>query len=294
MACFHPLSAFQTTSGAVVFAELKKHGDILKSLTLPCGQCVGCRLERSRQWAMRCMHEASLYDQNCFVTLTYNNESVPFRHNLKYADFQRFLRSLRKRTGRKIRFFACGEYGEQTWRPHFHALLFGYDFPDKKPIRLLDAECDLFTSKFCEDIWNKGEVRLGAVTFESAAYVARYCMKKITGPNATAHYARIDEHGMYSITPEFAHMSLKPGIGAPWLAKFQSDVYPRDYVVVNGKEVKPPKYYDRLMEEGLEMDFVRFDRMCKADAYASDNTNERLADREKVAVARLNLKSRNL
>lgn len=279
-----------TVQGSVVFAELKRNGDIARSLELPCGQCVGCRLERSRQWAMRCMHEASLYDLNCFVTLTYSDEEVPVRGQLVYKDFQRFMRSLRKRTGMKIRFFMCGEYGELNARPHFHALLFGYDFLDKVKFKRQEHGQWLYRSPFLESVWTRGMSLIGALTFESAAYVARYCMKKVTGPGATEHYLRRDEFGTFSLQPEFARMSLKPGIGQPWLQKFAADVFPRDFVVVNGKEVKPPKYYDRLFSEsGLyDMDWIKYERMLEAEAHGDDNTPERLAVREKVVKAKLN------
>ena len=143
MPCFHPLTAYQSSDGSISFVE-RKGGDIVRSLSLPCGQCVGCRLERSRQWAMRCMHEASLYSRNCFITLTYNNEHLPSDNSLQYPDFQKFMKRLRKRFNGvdrsanpdsndqfPIRFYMCGEYGETFGRPHYHACLFNFDFPDK-------------------------------------------------------------------------------------------------------------------------------------------------------------------
>ena len=152
MPCYKPLKAFQCLDGSIVFAELKRN-DIVKSLELRCGQCVGCRLERSRQWAVRCMHEASLYKNNCFLTLTYSDEYLPDDYSLHYEDFQKFMKRLRKRFKglepaayaestdkmkrlRKrlkfpIRFYMAGEYGEQFGRPHFHACIFNFDFSDK-------------------------------------------------------------------------------------------------------------------------------------------------------------------
>ena len=134
MACYKPLRAWQCANGDVVFAELGRF-DITRQLDLPCGQCVGCRLERSRQWAMRCLHEAKMHDRNCFVTLTYNNDNVPADRSLNYRDFQLFMKRLRFHfRGVPIRFYMCGEYGEDFGRPHFHACLFGLDFPDKTRI----------------------------------------------------------------------------------------------------------------------------------------------------------------
>lgn len=277
-------------SGLVVFSEVRKNGKDLRPLEIPCGQCIGCRLERSRQWAMRCMHEASLSDLNSFITLTYDDDHLPMRGQLVYEDYQRFMKRLRKAARTKVRFFMCGEYGEETQRPHYHAILFGWDFPDKEPWRKLDSGCKVYTSKMLERLWPFGHSSIGTVTFESAAYVARYCVKKVTGKGAYQAYQRVDEYGEYQLQPEFAHMSLKPGIGAPWLEKFKADVYPHDYVVVNGKETKPPKYYDKLLSvsDAELMEWIKFSRGVEAEKKLDDNSLERLAVKETVAAARLN------
>lgn len=253
MPCYHPMPAVRMSDGSVKFVSRNKAG-VEGTLELPCGQCIGCRLERSRQWAMRCLHEASLYDRNAFITLTYDDAHLPPGGSLSYPDFQRFMKRLRRRIGSKVRFYAGGEYGEQgTIRPHFHACLFGYDFPDKVFFKRSSSGDKLYTSKLLEFLWPFGISSVGDVTFQSAAYIARYCVAKRTGDAAKSWYACdefIDENGEVrdSVTPEFNRMSLKPGIGSRWLDKFQTDVYPRDYVVVNGVKVKPPKYYDVLFE----------------------------------------------
>ena len=137
MPCFHPLRAFKTSAGEVVFTEHARY-DIVTQLSLPCGQCSGCRLERSRQWAMRCVHEAAAYDCNAFITLTYDEENLPADGSLNYDHFQLFMKRLRKAIEpNKVRFYMCGEYGEENGRPHFHACLFGYDFPDKVMLSVL-------------------------------------------------------------------------------------------------------------------------------------------------------------
>lgn len=253
MPCYHPMPAVRLSDGSVKFVSRNKRG-VEGTLELPCGQCIGCRLERSRQWAMRCLHEASLYDRNSFITLTYNDSNLPPGGSLSYSDFQRFMKRLRKRIGSKVRFYAGGEYGEQgTIRPHFHACLFGYDFPDKVYYKKSSSGSRIYTSKLLESLWPYGLSSIGDVTFESAAYIARYCVAKRTGDAAKEWYKCeefVDEDGVIrdSVTPEFNRMSLKPGIGSRWLEKFKTDVYPRDYVVVNGVKVKPPKYYDVLFE----------------------------------------------
>lgn len=296
MPCFHPLTAYKTASGDIVFSE-RRRNEVISSLQLPCGQCIGCRLERSRQWAMRCMHEASLHERNCFLTLTYNDENVPKRGVLEYPAFQKFMKRFRKFAAPvQPRFYMCGEYGPENWRPHYHACIFGFDFDDKTHWSRSPSGEALFRSASLERLWPYGFASIGSVTFESAAYVARYCVQKITGHNAKAHYARVDADGEYSLPPEFNHMSLKPGIGSGWLSRFQSDVYPHDYVVVNGKECKPPKYYDRLFSrvDPDAMEDIKFDRDQLARSRFEDNTPERLAVKEIVQRARSSMLIRTI
>ena len=145
MPCYHPLQGWRKQGGGLTFNL--RDGFVDRPVTVSCGQCIGCRLERSRQWAVRCMHEASMHTDNCFVTLTYSDEGIahldrcidpetgeigagPLR-SLNKRDIQLFMKRLRKRTGAKIRYLQCGEYGSKTQRPHHHVLLFGFDFSDK-------------------------------------------------------------------------------------------------------------------------------------------------------------------
>lgn len=296
MACYHPLKAFQTFDGSVVFQEGRRF-DTVRSLFLPCGQCIGCRLERSRQWAMRCVHEASLYDENCFVTLTYDDAN--FRSlSLDYRDFQLFMKRLRKYfSGRVIRFYMCGEYGADFQRPHFHACLFNLDFADKVYFKKA-GESKLYTSGVLSQLWPFGFSLIGSVTFESAAYVARYCVAKKTGPGSSDHYRVVStETGQIEDRcPEFNRMSLRPGIGFPWLRKYFSDVFPRGEVVIRGRRVKPPKYYERVFQKFSDDDWAQ---LClKREQFArlqvGENSDERLAVREQVAAARLSLLKRSL
>lgn len=299
MPCFHPLTAYQTALGEVVFHDRLRRYDVVKTLTLPCGQCVGCRLERSRQWAMRCLHEASLHEQNCFITLTYDQAQLPANSSLDYTQFQKFLKRLRKHfEPHQVRFYMGGEYGDQFGRPHFHACLFGIDFPDRVYFKTSPSGEKIWTSQILSRLWPFGFSSVGDVTFESAAYVARYIMQKVTGHSAKAHYERVDpETGeITSRRPEFNKMSLKPGIGARWLEKFRSDVYPHDYVVIRGKEVKPPKYYDRQYakthpEQWEELQWLR---TLDAQTRAGDNTDARLLVKEQVVKARIQSLKRTL
>lgn len=295
MACFHPLQAYQTSDGSIIFSERK--GDVVRSLSLPCGQCWGCRLERSRQWAVRCMHEASLYQHNCFITLTYDNDHCPTDRSLNYGDFQRFMKRFRKRfKGSTIRFYMAGEYGEKFERPHFHACIFGFDFPDKVLFKRTPSGALIYRSKSLEDLWPFGYSSIGDVTFESAAYVARYVMKKRTGKGVGDHYETTDfETGeIKDRVPEFNRMSLKPGIGYGFYKKYTSDIYPHDYVVVNGREARPPKFYDKKFADDYPEDFeaLQLERFIDAQSRFQDNTDERLLVKEQVALAKGSLLKR--
>jgi len=262
-------------------------------MTVSCGQCIGCRLERSRQWAVRCMHEASQHSENSFLTLTYRDLSLPEGGTLVKRDFQNFMKRLRKKySGRKVRFFHCGEYGDSLGRPHYHALLFGLDFEDKLLHKKSNSGDDIFTSKILDSVWQLGHAYIGSVTFESAAYVARYCLKKRTGHSADEHYEFIDPDTgeVFNRQPEYITMSLKPGIGAGWFDNFKSDVFPNDEVIVNGLKVKPPRYYVRRLSEP-ELILLRKKRLGTFNR--ADQTPERLIAREAVAVAKNGLFKRS-
>lgn len=284
MPCYHPWTAYQKADGTVSTVERK--GDYVRTLTLPCGQCVGCRLERSRQWAVRCMHEAQMHESNCFITLTYKGD-VPVE-GLRYRDFQLFLKKLRRKfSGVNIRFYMCGEYGDKNGRPHYHACLFGIDMPDKVLFSSRHGN-KLYTSKILDSIWGHGITTVGNVSFESAAYVARYIMKKVTGTLADSHYnGRV---------PEFCRMSLKPGIGASWFSKFSSDVFPDGNVVVRGVSSRSPRYYEKVQEklDSEVTDMVKYKRYLKGIENVNENSDERLQVREKVAIAKVNLLKRSI
>ena len=295
MACFSPLTGYRSRGNlGIVFDRSLSNGQLME---VPCGQCIGCRLERSRQWAVRCVHEASLYDDNCFITLTYRDEDLPSDGSLNLVHFQKFMKRLRRFfSGRMIRFYHCGEYGEETGRPHYHALLFNLDFEDK----VIWSERDgnrYYRSEVLERLWRYGMVIIGELTFESAAYTARYIMKKITGDAAADHYLRCDEHGeAFWLVPEYTTMSRRPGIGRGWYDLFGSEVFPSDDVVLNGALMKPPRFYADIFKEadpeGFEV--VKRERSLFALEHLEDNTRERLLSREVVKRAQLGQLRRSL
>lgn len=251
MSCFKPLtgwySKFKNPSGkrSIVFNS-REALDPYHSLSIPCGQCIGCRLEKSRQWAIRCSLESQLYQNSYFLTLTYDDEHLPKSGSLVPDDLQKFLKRLRRYveyhgSDEKIRFFACGEYGDNFLRPHYHAIIFNLDISDLKRFSTSFSGDIYYTSETINQIWKNGYVIIGEVTFESCAYVARYVTKKMTGSQADFYYE--------GRQPEFVRMSRRPGIGSAWLDQYKSDVYPHDYIVIrDGIKVKPPKYFDKLFE----------------------------------------------
>jgi hypothetical protein len=287
VACYHPLQAFRTASGEVIFVERK--ADVVQTLNLPCGRCVGCRLDRSQQWALRIMHEAKLHDASGFVTLTYAEVHNPV--TLRYEHFQQFMRRVRYECG-PTRFFVCGEYGDLHRRPHFHAGLFGLDFrQDRKRWKKSEAGSMLYRSPTLEKLWPLGFATVADLTLESAAYLARYSFKKVTGDLADAHYRLVDTDTgeVTQLVPEMAHMSLRPGIGADWFARYWADVYPHDRVIMKGRKHKVPKYYDGLLKRiGPDLlEDVQQQRILNAVDKWPDNTPERLGVREQVTSARV-------
>ena len=291
MACFHPLDAFRAlgnAGGPIRFGKAPLGA--YKSFQLPCGQCVGCRLERSRQWAVRCMHEAKLHDRNCFITLTYDDAHLPDGMTLVLKDFQQFMKRLRKHHGSGIRFFHCGEYGDKYSRPHYHACLFNFDFSDKLLFRTTPQGNNLYISDKLNKLWPFGFATIGDVTFESAAYVARYVMKKRTGEMAKEHYRYVDPDGVVTDRlPEYTTMSRRPGIGAGFAQRFLADIYPDDFVLVNGKKARPPRFYDGIYEQvsAHEFEQLKISRVRNAKRHAENNTPDRLKVREAVQEAKL-------
>lgn len=285
MPCYHPVAAYRDVNG-VFFSQLR--GRSGESISLSCGQCIGCRLERSRQWAVRIMHEASLWTENCFVTLTYDEQHLAADRSLVYRDFQLFMRRLRKlRAGSPVRFFMSGEYGDDKGRPHFHACLFNVGFLDRSYYMKSPACFDLYRSAELENLWRNGFSSIGDLTFESAAYVARYILKKQTGDGEDKYYPVVDVT-TGEVVPrmkEFCRMSLKPGIGSDWLRLYWKEVAVAGKVVCRGREAPAPRYYLRKMTKLDGYAMVELDRQERARAHAHDRTPERLVVREQVALA---------
>jgi hypothetical protein len=271
---------------------------------------------------MRVMHEAQLHQNNCFITLTYDEKHLPADRNLVKRDFQLFIKRLRKKLApAKVRYYMAGEYGEKYGRPHYHACNFGWDPSDKQFYKKTASGSIIYTSKELEDCWsienrNTGKKELigftsvGTLTFESAAYTARYIMEKNKGKVIMDDYGTSkwvpdnDKYVTYDpITgevylkqSEYNKMSLKPGIGAEWIKKFKNDVYPNDYVVVRGKKMKPPKAYDKWYKNNspYEYDELLYKRETNAKLNPDNHDPKRLDAKRQILESRLSLLKRTL
>ena len=309
MPCYRPLRGWRSAEPNVngkypiVFRTSERNCDILQAMDLPCGQCTGCRLERAREWAVRCTHEAKAHERNCFVTLTFNNDALKKRGHSSVLprDLQLFMKRVRKRYGRDKRFMACGEYGDAFGRPHYHALLFGIDFDDKKYWKTSKAKERIYRSATLEKLWSDpvtgssyGHSSVGALTYKSAAYVAGYVLKKQVGPLVT--------NGVYSMSvadldyrtgritarrSEFAQQSN--GVGLEWFWRYYRDWYREDCLVCDGQKQGIPSYYDRKFAEKFpeEMEAIARKRRLRAREHKEDNTSRRLKVRETVRDARV-------
>lgn len=316
--CTSPLPA-RRVNGQIEFLQRAERARFASNATatlqIPCGQCAECRLKRSREWAVRCMHEASLHHDNCFLTLTYSDVDgvVPMQAiSLCYSHYSGFMKRLREHNSRfarcssvdrlkpdknKILFLAAGEYGETNpltgvkdggkYRAHFHAILFNYNFPDRVPVKLINGG-DYWKSALADRLWGHGNVIIGKVEFESAAYVARYAMKKVTGDLAKSVYSVVMPDGeIIERVPEMMVMSKRPAIGARWFEKYGRHAYAHDSVIARGVPMQPPRYYDKLLPKVVR-GMIQEQREVKGSARRADHTDERNNVRNDVVLAGLN------
>lgn len=241
------------------------------------------------------MHECSQHEENCFITLTYNEENLP--KSLQLSDWQKFMKRLRKSLEpRKIKFFHCGEYGEEKARPHYHAIVFGHDFGDKKLWKIINDN-PVFTSETLSGLWPWGFSSLGAATFSSAAYVARYVLKKRTGQEWERHYEYYDQQSGEIFRRMREYTTMSQGIGAEWYEKYATtDAHRDDFIVMRGAQMKLPKYYDKLYEnhDPKKALLAKAKRKAAAGLDKENQTPARLRVREKVQQARVSLLPRKL
>lgn len=294
MACYSPIQAY-TIEGAktetgkkfIFFQQPTQEIKGLKEIQLPCGKCVGCRMDYSRMWMARISKESTLYNNNAFLTLTYNNENLPIKdtinkstgelitgHPLVKRHIQLFIKRLRKRYADKfdhkgIRFYCCGEYGGRTKRPHYHIALFNCDTTAFGDIKLLGNNKNgdaLFTSPTIEEIWGKGFITIGELTPQSAGYIARYMLKKQKGNGKEWYY---ESQGIIS---EYSSMSNKPGISRIWYEEHKDEYWLSDKIIIPQKnkkplEVKTPAYFDKILEQEnpQKLEEIKSERERKAE-----------------------------
>lgn len=275
MACYRPLKAFPIglwPSGKPKYKIVGYEKNVdwqyfdgkqYEAIEIPCGRCIGCRLAYSRQWADRCMLELKYHEQSWFVTLTYDNEHLPLNEcideetgeigvsaTLCKRDFQLFMKRLRKnyKYDNRIMYFCAGEYGSQTFRPHYHAIIFGLKLDDLTLYKQAEDGYNYYNSEFLTKTWGKGHVVVGKCNWDTCAYTARYIMKKQYGDAAVVYKK-------YNILPEFTLMSRKPAIGLKYYEDNKEVIFDSDFIYVGTDEgsrpIRPPRYYERK----YEMDF---------------------------------------
>lgn len=280
---------------------------------IPCKWCAGCQETYSKQWAARCMLEAAAWKENYFLTLTYNDMNIPRddelvnkrtgeiflndnweQGHLEPEDVTLFLKRLRKHWKKEynhdnIRFYLCGEYGGQTQRPHYHAIMFNLPIkPENLKVYKIDKATGnvTYTCKEIEDIWGKGFITIGEVNWDTCAYVARYVMKKMKGWHSDESYY---EKGM---SPEYVRMSRKPGIGLDFFTKNFQEIYEHDEIIIKGRKeqitaIKPPEYYDRLFRNNHPetMDAIKERRKIIAKSQNElKNALTSLSEKERLQV----------
>lgn len=270
-------------------------------LQVPCGQCLGCRLSKANEWKLRCVHEAKCHQANCFLTLTYDDDHLPDDYSVSLEDYQKFLKRLRKFLGHdRVRFIGCGEYGDKGRRPHYHFIIFGYDFPDRKPWRKSASGRVSFRSETLEKLWTLGHAEVGLFSPEAAGYVARYTLKKVSAEYGiqTRRFECVHPLTGQLVTQrrEFATMSKRPALGREWFAKFAGDAFPSDFLVLNGSKMPVPKYYRKLLaaQDEIAALSLKAKRVAKARLHADNNTPDRLAVREAVQSRRIAMLKRDL
>lgn len=320
MACTNPIKGWRsreknTKTGRRSIVFNSHHGYLDQEVLIPCGQCCGCRLDYSRQWAVRCVHEAQMHEKNCFITLTFNDENYPSDHSIHKEDLQKFFKRLRKNEDIQFRYFASGEYGSKNSRPHYHSIIFGYDFPDRKAYASTKNKDLLYTSEILKNSWPYGFHTIGDMSFQSAAYVSRYVMKKRKGkPEQVDKYGKSNEEyymltdpetgEIYSVEPEFCLMSrgsgqntdnplFKYGIGYSWLMKYMKDT-DKDFITINGNKIGLPKYYDNIIAKNDDIGMQKRKNKRSKLIKEEDQTTERLLARNKVIESKAKLLIRNL
>lgn len=306
MPCYFPRQAWRskvvnpaTGKQSLVFNRCA--GDPGTEMKVPCRNCVGCRLDNARQWQLRLMHEKPYHELSCFLTFTYANQFLPAHGNLDKEHFPLFMKRLRRNHEyngytNKLKYLMCGEYGGNTNRPHYHAIVFGLDFADKKYHSTSKRGDRLYVSEKLDQLWGMGHCYVGTLTAKSAGYVGRYCLKKVNGDRSFEYYSRVNVETGEVITLEKEYITASNGLGLSHFNDFHETMYLRDSCILEGKETAVPKYYDRKLEQINEQWLydLKTKRIEQAKLRADENTEKRLLVRHEVKQAQVKLLKREL
>lgn len=286
MPCYRPVTVWKPDRGGPVsFREVKDSREI----AIPCSRCVGCRIGMRDAWAFRCFAESKMHKENAFITLTYDDEHFPKDGSLDHRHWQLFAKRLRERAG-SFRFFMCGEYGDEYARPHYHALIFGFGFPDRVKCNSVYSKSDLYRSELLADTWGKGMCTIGEVTYESARYCAVYTTKRVSKERWEEIGFSVDKSSgevLHKLQP-YGRMSLKPGIGATWFEKYWQECATHDAVFVRNRKGRIPRYFDDMLEDisPETLEDLSFRRSKVDEEVLRNSTRERLEVREACALAK--------
>ena len=264
MRCLHPRTVGFEADGKTISWSQKNYSKQYATFQLPCGKCIECRLEYARTWAVRCVHEAKMYQDNSFVTLTYSDENLK-SPKLQYKDFQNFMKRLRKSTTATIGMFVTGEYGEKTKRPHWHAIIFNWTPKDLKYKYTNDTGDKLYSSQHLDRLWTHGITETGNVTFKSAGYVARYAAKKLI-------HGKDDEHDYHPVSKK----SSKQAIGKKFLEHYYKDIFNYGECLIEGQKISIPRYYTKWLEKHHPDDWIRYvtETKLKSERFARDKSQK--------------------
>lgn len=263
------------------------------SFQLPCGKCIECRLEYAREWAVRCVHESKMHENNAFITLTYDDEHLE-SPKLIYSDFQKWMKKIRKgpyidprgrlryaypdgKNAPAIGVMVVGEYGEKTKRPHWHAIVFNWAPPDGVYLYSNERGDKSYTSEILSKTWGKGRAEFGEVTFQSAGYCARYSAKKLV-------HGRDESHEFHPISKK----SSKHAIGKKYLEKFWPDIFNSGEIrLSDGSSCSIPRYYERWFKENHPEEWLRYvtgKKQTKMDLATAQDQKQKMEYAEQVAA----------
>lgn len=249
---------------------------------VPCGHCINCRLNYAKKWAQRCLLECKSWSENFFVTLTYDDENLPLvsdastgeliASSLSPKDVTDFLKRLREYYRSEfnhvgIRFYMAGEYGDHTFRPHYHLILFNCPIFDLEYYSKSQLGDCYYNSSTFDKLWSKGHVVIGEVTVQSAAYVARYCQKKA---NKSIDYEAV------GIEKEYTRMSRMPGIALPYLQEHYKEIYKDDLIYLpDGQTATPMRYFDEKARKlGVDVDKIKMQRLQVSNILGNQKVDE--------------------